>query len=412
MRVTERWTRRLWIAGAGALALHGLVLLALLLLPSPEVKGRRPPVKALQVDLRKVAPAGAPPSSEVPESGHVRGGSTARKAAPPAGEAQPSSAETSAGDEPAAWSRDWRIGEGIDRSGGEVSLRLEHPEGVRGPGAGTERDGSAGLVREKSREEKLAEEQATVERRIEGWLSEAKAKERAQTRDGYWQAVEDALGHGFNPGWDVLEHGPSETPNSTVGALVEAWKKQAAAYGRSGNPFAGLPDAPGARKPLPEEFLELANEDRGLRTLSLGPTLNLGMLRAAAAASGKTWHFQAGRLRARHPARGRIPLRRRAARHQRQRRLRPPRARASALAGRAAARASAARPRDALGIRDGVLPDPAVAHRGLRARRLHPEELLVPAAEARALARALAGHLLGLRSRTSCPPRTPGCWCR
>ena len=30
----------------------------------------------------------------------------------------------------------------------------------------------------------------------------------------------------------------------------------------------------------------------GLRSPSLGPTLNLGMLRAAAAASGKTWHFR------------------------------------------------------------------------------------------------------------------------
>jgi hypothetical protein len=163
---------------------------------------------------------------------------------------------------------------------------------LRGPGAGTQRDGSEGLVREKSREEKLAEEQATVQRRIEGWVSDAKGKQRAQARDGYWQAVEDALGHGFDPGWDVLERGPNEARSSTVGALVDAWKKQAAAYGRSGNPFAGLPDAPGARKPLPEEFLELANEDRGLRTLSLGPTLNLGLLSAAAAASGQIWHFR------------------------------------------------------------------------------------------------------------------------
>jgi hypothetical protein len=291
--VTERWTRRLWIAGAGALALHGLVLLALMLLPSRQVKGPRPPPRALQVDLRKVAPAGAPAQrSTVPESGHVRGGSTAKKAAPPAREAQPSPGKTGAGEDPAAWSRDWRIGEGIDRSGGGVSLRLEHPEGVRGPGGGTEGDGSAGPVREKSREEKLAEEQATVERRVEGWLSDTKAKDRAQTRDGYWQTVEDALGRGFNPGWDVLEHGPDETKSSTAGAFVEAWKKQAAAYGKSGNPFDGLPDAPGARKPLHEEFLELANEDRGLRSSSLGPTLNLATLTAAAAASGKTWHFK------------------------------------------------------------------------------------------------------------------------
>ncbi len=291
--MTGRWRSRLWIAGAGALALHGLVLLALMLLPRPKVTGSRPPVKALQVELRKIAPPGAPPQpSAVPDSRHVRGGSTPKKAAPPVREPQPSPGNTGAGEDPAAWSRDWRVGEGIDRSGGDVSLRLEHPEGVRGPGGGTEDDGSAGLVREKSREEKLAQEQATVERRIEGWLSDTKAKQRAQTRDGYWQTVEDALGHGFNPGWDVLEHGPNGTPSSTLGALVDAWKKQAAAYGRSGNPFGGLPDAPGARKPLHEEFLGLANEDRGLRSLSLGPTLNLGMVRAAAAASGNTWHFR------------------------------------------------------------------------------------------------------------------------
>ena len=291
--MTVRRTHRLWIAVAGALALHGLVLLALTLLPHPQVKGPRPPPKALQVELRKLAPPGAPPQrTAVPESGHVRGGSTAKKAAPPAREAQPSPGKTGAGEDPAAWSRDWRIGEGIDRPRGDLSLRLEHPEGALGPGGATEGDGSSGLVREKSREEKLAEEQATVQRRVEGWLSDAKAKARAQTRDGYWQAVEDALGHGFNPGWDVLEHGPNETRSSTAGALVEAWKKQAAAYGRSGNPFAGAPDAPGARKPLHEEFLGLANEDRGLRTPSLAPTLNLEIVRAAAAASGSAWHFK------------------------------------------------------------------------------------------------------------------------
>src|SRR4051794_12354909 len=66
------------------------------------------------------------------------------------------------------------------------------------------------------------------------------------------------------------------------------------------------------------------------------------------------------------------------------------------------------------------------AHRGLRARRFHPEELLVPVAEAGALARAPAGHRLGsetgrehprhaaalpdaapIRSRTSCRRRMP-----
>jgi len=116
---------------------------------------------------------------------------------------------------------------------------------------------------------------------------------RAQTRDGYWQALEDALGRGFNPAWDVLEHGPDRAPNSTLGALAEAWKTQAAAYGKSGNPFAGQPDAPGARKPLHDELIELPNEDRGLPSnLSLAPALNVGMLGAAASASGNAWHFR------------------------------------------------------------------------------------------------------------------------
>src|SRR5438270_3514993 len=284
--------RRLWAAAAGARAIHALALLACRLRPSPEMQAPRSPVRVLQVELRKAAPAGAPAPSQVPENGQVRRGSTARKAAPPAGEVRPPSAQPGAGDQPRTWSRDWRIGEGIDRSGGEVSLHLEEPEAVLGPGGGRKRDGSTELVREKSPEEKLAEEQATVERRVEGWLSDAKAKERAQARDGYWQTVEDALGQGFSPGWDMLGHGPNEPRSSTLGALVAAWKKQAEAYGRTGNPSAGLPEGPGAHKSLREEFLQLANEDRGLGGVSLGSTLHLGTLRAAAAASDRAWHFR------------------------------------------------------------------------------------------------------------------------
>jgi hypothetical protein len=284
------------MAAAGALALHALVLVALMLLPRAKVVAPSRP-KALQVDLRRVSPPGAPTASAVPavpEEKRARGGGPARKAAPPARATEPPAGTGATAESgPAPWSRDWQVGEGLDRSGGNLSLRLDHPEGLGGRDGGVEDDGSAGLVREKSREEKLAEEQATVQRRVEGWLSDAKAKGRAQSRDGYWQAVEDALGRGFNPGWDVLEHGPNAPPNSTLGALAEAWKKQAAAYGRSGNPFAGLPDAPGARKPLHEELVELPNEDRGLpRNLSLAPALNVGMLTAAAGASGNAWHFR------------------------------------------------------------------------------------------------------------------------
>jgi hypothetical protein len=135
-------------------------------------------------------------------------------------------------------------------------------------------------VREKSREEKLAEEQSTVKRRIEGWFSDEKAKQRAQTgRDSYWQTVEDRLRNGFDPAWDVFDQGP-KAGRSRLGAFFDSWQQQAASYGRTGNPFAGAADAPGATKPLNEEFTALANEDRGLRggSLSMMPQLFNGVV--------------------------------------------------------------------------------------------------------------------------------------
>jgi len=288
----DRRYQRLWAAAAGALAFHALVLLALTLLPRAKEVAPRPPA-VLRVELRKF-PGARPPASGDKEAPKA---TASRKATPPAGRiAAPG--ETPAGGEkagtgPEPWSRDWSVAEGIDRPGGGASLRLDHPEDALDPGGGPQADRLPGPVREKSREAKLAEEKAAVEHRIESWVSDVKAKERAQTRDDYWQAVEDALRRGFEPGWDVLEQGPRKTPSSTLGALVETWKKQAAAYGRTGNPFAGSPDAPGARKPLGEEFLELANEDRGLGSVSLGRTLNLfGMVSAAASASGQIWHYR------------------------------------------------------------------------------------------------------------------------
>ncbi len=288
----DRRNQRLWAAVAGALGFHALVLLALTLLPRPKEVAPLAS-KPLRVELRKATREGgtpargekAPPS---PMASHKATAPASRAAAP----AEAPTAGEKGGREPEPWSRDWRVAEGIDRSGGGASLQLDHPKDALDPGTGPQAEGLPGPVREKSRDAMLAEEKAAVEGRIEGWVSDAKAKWRAQTRDDYWQVVEDALRRGFDPGWDLLEQGPQKTPSSTLGALVEAWKKQAAAYGRSGNPFAGLPDAPGARKPLTEEFLELANEDRGLGSVSLGKTLNLGMLTAAATASGQIWHYR------------------------------------------------------------------------------------------------------------------------
>ena len=288
----DRRNQRLRAALAGALAFHALVLLALMLLP--RAKDVAPHAsKRLRVELRKISRDGGPPARE--DKAAPKPVASYKPAAPASRGAAPAEAPIS-GEEDAPeserWSRGWRVAEGIDRPGGGASLRLDRPEDALSPGTGQQADVLPGPVREKSRDEKLAEEKTAVERRIEGWVSDVKAKERAQTRDDYWQVVEDALHRGFEPGWDVLEQGPRKTPSSTLGALVETWKKQAAAYGTSGNPFAGLPDAPGARKPLTAEFLELANEDRGLGSVSLGRMLHLGVLSAAATASGQIWHYR------------------------------------------------------------------------------------------------------------------------
>jgi hypothetical protein len=284
-------TRRLSAAVAVALGLHALVLLALALLPRAKVVT---PVasKVLRVELRKLAPTGGSSTTEekvpTPAKSRVKEKTVATGTRTPA-----DNPSASAKDEPPARSRDWRIAEGIDRSTDGLSLRLDHPEEVLGRAGGAKGEGSSGLVREKSREEKLAEEKAVVARRVEGWFSDVKAKERAQVRDSYWQVIENALGRGFDPGWDVFEQGP-KAPHSKVSAFVESWKRQAEAYGRSGNPFAELPDAPGMRKPLHDEFIGLANEDRGLGSVSLGDTLHplpqIGMVVAAGTTSGQNWH--------------------------------------------------------------------------------------------------------------------------
>ena len=265
------------MALAGAVGLHALLLLTVSFFLSEKVVAPARP-KVLQVELRKLAPAKSPSRVEpVPAPSKSTATGRVEKPAlqlPPAPPAPAAPAQHTPEDR---W-REWQAA-GIDRSGGRLHLQLEHPESAP-PKSGEPDRGSSGLVREKSREEKLAEEQSTVKRRIEGWFSDEKAKQRAQTgRDSYWQTVEDRLRHGFDPGWDVLDRGP-KAGRSGLGTFFDTWQQQAASYGRTGNPFTGAPDAPGATKPLNEEFTALANEDRGLRggSFSMMPQLFNGLV--------------------------------------------------------------------------------------------------------------------------------------
>jgi hypothetical protein len=297
MSLMERSRRRIWTAVAGALLLHGLLLLGLCLLPRVKPAPRRRS-EPLQVELRKLErpatapPAGAAPADQpapaLPKATGQRRSPSSLPAFPPA--ALPDGVRAPDGlanRSPAA------PGEGAGHSGQGLSLQLENPEGAL-PGRYPPPGDSGGLVREKTREEKLADEKALVGRRLEGWGPDIKARERARLgRDAYWQPVENTLAHGFAPGWDVIEQDGRNAVLSALGAYLQGWQKQAEAYARTGNPFARLPDPPGAVTPLNQDFIGLANSDRGLDSVSLGGVQQpLAMTLAAGAVSGSNFSHQ------------------------------------------------------------------------------------------------------------------------
>lgn len=310
MRLMRRPTARFWVAAAGALLLHGLLLAVVAVVMV--LTGLRPvrPVRSLRVDLvRMPKRVDAPPSSQpAPTQNGVLRATPGKSpvprqnSAPPApgsGRDVPARNATTGAAAPAhaAHSREWLAREGVS----QLRLQLDPAAGGAPPGGGDARPGAGtfgpseeapgqGLVREKSREERLAEEKATVSRKVEGWLSDTRARDRAQTgRDVYWQSVEDALRSGFDPGWDSLLQGPGDASRSKMGAVMDAWQKSASAYGKSGNPFGNDPDAPGARRPLHDELTVLGNQDRGLDSVSLGSGLTPLALSPSESVAGKLW---------------------------------------------------------------------------------------------------------------------------
>ena len=152
----ERRGRRLWVALAGALALHALVLLALTRLLSAKAVVTPPGPKVIPIVLRNLPPTSR--TSQPEEKGPAPAKSTARRraaAAPPENPALAPVPDVRGEDEHASRPRDWRA-DGIYRPGGGLSLQLAHPEDAL-PGRSPPGDGSSGLVQEKSRAEKLAD---------------------------------------------------------------------------------------------------------------------------------------------------------------------------------------------------------------------------------------------------------------
>lgn len=280
-----RKLKRIALAIAAAVCLHLGFFALLALLPRPREAQRLPPMQVtlLHTERALEAPAQVAPPSPAParvakkarrarEAAAQQGGESVRASgeAPGAGAGIASSAAQPS-PRPLPWSHEWLIAEGLHRESappGGLQIDLDHPSAQLGPGR--PQPEPLGPVRVKTREEALAEEQERVEARVGGWLSETKARDRAGPgRDASWQSLEDALAKGFSPGWKVIDEGPATLQKSAVRGAIEAWKKQAEAYGKSGNPFAGSKDSPGAPHQLARDLPALANDDRGLGSRSL-----------------------------------------------------------------------------------------------------------------------------------------------
>jgi len=281
MRSTAR--RRFAIATAGAVALHGLAVV-LLIARRPDSAPPRQKPPPIPIEFLRRAPAvakdtAAPLPVGPPSAGPTEAVSRRMSPRPPAPTAPAVAPEGLAPLE----------GESSGRSGTGDPTRAPLSLSLRDLGSSISGGEPDGLVREKSREERLADEKAEVKRRIESWAGDSKAKDRAQFRDAYWQTVEDALGRGFRPEWDAGDRGPQE--RGAVARFFEGWQRSAAAYGKTGNPFSE--GGPGARGPLGVELTSLGNQERGLDSSSLtglpGSGANVGFAIETAAADGSAF---------------------------------------------------------------------------------------------------------------------------
>jgi hypothetical protein len=221
------------------------------------------------------APA-APPPPAAPLAGQ---GGPADSAAP-AGSARSAEGGVQAPSGAGAAKPGWAPGQGL-------SLELRDPGAVLGDKGVPEE--LPGPERVPSPAEKLAEEQARVQARVEGWLNDDAARLRVRdAREGYWQDLEDKLAKDFRVEWDVLDKGTKGRGGAArfVSEAAQEWQRAAAAYGKSGNPAAGDPNGPGAKHSLAQEWTRLPAQERGYRgDAALGNSL-MPMIAVGAGGSG------------------------------------------------------------------------------------------------------------------------------
>ena len=298
---------RFWLALSAAVLLHALLAVTLVTLPASRAgQSERPPRAALAIELLEV-PRPAPPAAAPPAAPAA----PAVPSAPPALAPSPASADASRALDaargghndvnnavnnnlirrpPALAGAPWTPEEGLAvpqrakapwAPGWGVTLHLRDAAGALGLKAAAPA-ALPGPVHVPSRAEALAEEQARVQTKVEGWVLDDAAHLRVRdARDAYWQVVQDRLEKDFKVDWSVIDRDPRKPGLAgMVGAAAEDWKREAAAYGATGG-LGGGPDAPGAPRALQQEFTRLAATERGFRSDSplsnpLLPQLTLG----------------------------------------------------------------------------------------------------------------------------------------
>jgi hypothetical protein len=271
--------RRAALAAAVSLALHALLLAALLLGREPrrELAPQGPLVVMLAPPPRAASPAGASPAGEpapasepsrtpappplaLPRVQGERRDRSATELAPADGssgsdhrrEPAPDLADVlGAPDRPAASASTGPglLGPVLPRLGGDAASGAPP---VPAPG----RDGLA--------PESAADAAARGKRRLDAWLGDLIAIDRARNApERYWSALRGVLERGPAVNWKVLEQGGSEdavVSGKRAAQAIGAWQRAAEASARRGRP----PVAPRGGGPVPDADARLSLAARGL----------------------------------------------------------------------------------------------------------------------------------------------------
>ena len=278
----QAW-RRHWRFALGAAASVLLHAVLLLLLSRVRPEPSKPPARTPAIEFMLLesavtkakvsSPTGAPRAATTSERKQSKasrvGPPKALATAPRAAPAAPGST-TARPDDPGAerlpaWSEAWREGEGVGIGSGSgkpaLSLTLNQPGVALGiPEAQPD---------ELPRAERIVPESAETARRrvagrIDGFAQASNAYRRAEFPDVYWRHLREKLEKGFQIPYEIRDDKSGGGPGKAVARLADRHQRDAAAYGKSGNPFAGEANAPGVPRTLAGDTAALGLEQRGI----------------------------------------------------------------------------------------------------------------------------------------------------